>query len=223
VDAESNPSLVAAGGPGERIGILGGTFDPIHNGHLHIARALKEALGLNRIIWVPAGRPPHKQGQIVSSDQDRLEMLRLALDGSPDNEISMVDLERAGPSYTADTLENLSKQLPSSRLFFLMGEDSLRDFPTWHDPDRIIRVADLAVAARPGVEADVEHVSAAVPEIRGRVHLVPAEELMISSSDVRRRVRAHQSIRGLVPPAIADYITRHHLYTATAMPFRLAK
>src|SRR3954454_17762964 len=89
----------------DRVGVLGGTFDPVHNGHLHIAETLRKALGLTRIVWVPAGRPPHNQGQIVSSDEVRLEMLRLALAQSPPDEISLVDLERSGPSYTADTLE----------------------------------------------------------------------------------------------------------------------
>jgi nicotinate-nucleotide adenylyltransferase len=194
---------------------LGGTFDPVHNGHLHIADTLRHALDLDRIVWVPAGRPPHKQGQIVSSDEDRLQMLRLALAGSPEDEVSLVDLERSGPSYTADTLEALTHHFDRARLFFLMGEDSLRDFPTWHDPDRILHLAELAVAGRPGVDADLEMVARDLPATDGRVHLVSAAELAISSSDIRRRVRANESIRGLVPPAVADYIEQHHLYTDT--------
>lgn len=207
----------------DRIGVLGGTFDPVHNGHLHIAEALRHALGLDRIVWVPAGRPPHKQGQIVSSDEDRLQMLRLALAGSPADEVSLVDLERNGPSYTADTLEALTHHFDRARLFFLMGEDSLRDFPTWHDPNRILDLADLAVAGRPGVDADLEKVARDLPGIDGRVHLVSTAELAISSSDIRRRVRAHESIRGLVPPAVADYIQQHHLYAEAEPPLPIAK
>jgi nicotinate-nucleotide adenylyltransferase len=197
-----------------RIGVLGGTFDPVHNGHLHITRALREALALDRIIWVPAGRPPHKAGQIVSSDQDRLAMLTLALADSPDDEISTVDLDRPGPSYTADMLELLQHQLGPARLVFLMGEDSLRDLPSWHDPERILRAAELAVAGRPGITADLEAVTQAIPAASRRIHLVPFPETAVSSSDIRRRVRAGESIADLVPPAVAGYIAAHGLYRA---------
>jgi nicotinate-nucleotide adenylyltransferase len=206
-----------------RIGVLGGTFDPVHNGHLHIAEVLRQALRLSRIIWVPAGQPPHKQGQIVSSDEDRLQMLHLALASSPTDEISLVDVERRGPSYTSDTLEALRRDLGPERVFFLMGEDSLRDFPTWHHPDRILNLAELAVAGRPGVDADLERLSRDLPAVKGRVHLVPAEELAISSSDIRRRVRANESIRDLVPPAVADYIGEHNLYARTSLAHQVAK
>jgi nicotinate-nucleotide adenylyltransferase len=195
-----------------RIGVLGGTFDPVHNGHLYIANALRAALGLEHIIWVPAGRPPHKTGQIVSKDRDRLAMLELALAGSATDEISMIDIDRSGPSYTADTLEILAERFTPVRLFFLMGEDSLRDLPIWHEPDRLLRVAELAVAARPGVDADLESVARQIPAVQGRVHVVPTDEIAISSSEVRRRVRENQSIRGLVPAPVVAYIRDHELY-----------
>jgi nicotinate-nucleotide adenylyltransferase len=196
--------------------VLGGTFDPVHNGHLHIARSLQEALNLDRVVWVPAGRPPHKAGQIVSSDEDRLAMLRLALEGSPCDEISTIDLERAGPSYTADTLELLAQQLQPARLVFLMGEDSLRDLPTWHEPERIVQAAELAVAGRPGIDADLELVARDVPSVRGRVRIVPIDEVAISSSDIRQRARAGESLSGLVPPAVAAYVREHGLYGIAA-------
>jgi nicotinate-nucleotide adenylyltransferase len=196
----------------ERIGVLGGTFDPIHNGHLHIADTLRTALNLDHVLWVPAGRPPHKSDQIVSSDRDRLAMLDLALAGSATDEISSIDIDRSGPSYTADTLEILAEQFPSARLFFLLGEDSLRDLPTWHHPERILRVAELAVAGRPGVETDLESLELQVPGVGQRVHVVPTEEVAISSSDIRRRVRENQSIRGLVPALVEAYIRDHGLY-----------
>jgi nicotinate-nucleotide adenylyltransferase len=205
-------------GPGQtrRIGVLGGTFDPVHNGHLSIANALRAALDLERVVWVPAGRPPHKTGQIVSSDRDRLAMLELALAGSAVDQIDTIDIERSGPSYTADTLEILTQRFAPARLFFLMGEDSLRDLPTWHDPERLLRAAELAVAARPGVDADLESVARQVPTVRGRVHLVPTEEIAISSSGIRRRVRENQSIHGLTPAAVEAYIQDHGLYTRPA-------
>lgn len=195
-----------------RIGVLGGTFDPVHNGHLHIAKELREALGLDGIIWVPAGRPPHKSGQIVSSDRDRLAMLELALTDPPSDEISTIDLDRGGPSYTADMLELLRDQVAPASLVFLMGEDSLRDFPTWRDPDRILRAAELAVAGRPGIDTDLEVVVATIPEVRGRVHIVPTVEVPFSSSDVRERIQEGASISGLVPPAVERYIHEHGLY-----------
>ena len=201
-----------------RVGVLGGTFDPVHVGHLHIATTVRDALGLDRIVWVPAGRPPHKSGQIISSDEDRLAMLRLALAGSPDDEISLIDVNRAGPSYTADTLEALNTQFAPAKLIFLMGEDSLRDLPTWHDPDRILRAAELAVVGRPGIDADLETVAHAVPAVRGRVHLIPSAEVAVSSSDIRRRVRSGESIHGLVPQAVEDYIQVHGLYAGNDVP-----
>jgi nicotinate-nucleotide adenylyltransferase len=203
---------VISPGQTRRIGVLGGTFDPVHNGHLHIANALRAALDLERVVWVPAGRPPHKAGQIVSSDRDRLAMLDLALAGSATDEISTIDIDRSGPSYTADTLEILAERFTPARLFFLMGEDSLRDLPTWHDPARLLRVAELAVAARPGVDADLGSVARHVPAVQGRVHLVPTEEIAISSSEIRRRVREQQSLQGLVPAPVEAYIREHGLY-----------
>jgi nicotinate-nucleotide adenylyltransferase len=204
--------------PGQprRIGVLGGTFDPVHNGHLYVAHALRAALDLERVVWVPAGRPPHKTGQIVSSDRDRLAMLEVALAGSAVDQIDTIDIERSGPSYTADTLEILARRFAPARLVFLMGEDSLRDLPTWHDPERLLRAAELAVAARPGADADLESVARQVPTVLGRVYLVPTEEIAISSSGIRRRVRENQSIHGLVPAAVEAYIQDHGLYTQRA-------
>jgi nicotinate-nucleotide adenylyltransferase len=203
---------VTSGEQRQRIGVLGGTFDPVHNGHLHIGDALRAALDLDGVLWVPAGRPPHKSDQIVSSDKDRLAMLDLALAGSAIDEISTIDINRSGPSYTADTLEILAERFPTARLFFLMGEDSLRDLSTWHHPERILRVAELAVAGRPGVDTDLQSLEFQVPGVRKRVHVVPTEEMAISSSDIRRRVRENQSIRGLVPANVEAYIQNHGLY-----------
>ena len=196
----------------QRIGVLGGTFDPVRNGHLHIADALRTALDLDGVLWVPAGRPPHKSDQIVSSDHDRLAMLDLALAGSATDEISTIDIDRSGPSYTADTLEILAEHFPNAQLFFLMGEDSLCDLPKWHHPERILRVAKLAVAGRPGVETDLESLEFQVPGVRKHVHVVPTEEIAISSSEIRRRVKENQSIRGLVPASVEAYIQEHGLY-----------
>jgi len=167
---------------------------------------------LDQVIWVPAGRPPHKTGQIVSSDSDRLAMLKLALAESESDKISTIELDRFGPSYTADTLESLNAQLEPVNLVFLMGEDSLRDLPTWHAPSRILRAARLAVAGRPGIETDLDSIVEALPAISGRIDVVPIGELAISSSDIRQRVAADETISGLLPPAVERYIADHHLY-----------
>jgi nicotinate-nucleotide adenylyltransferase len=177
-----------------------------------MAETLRDALGLERIVWVPAGRPPHKAGQIVSRDRDRLAMLLLALQAAPRDEISRVDLDRIGPSYTADMLELLRAEVAPATLVFLMGEDSLRDLPTWHEPERILRAAELAVVGRPGIDVDLELLAHSIPGIRERVHVIPSAEMDISSSDIRRRVRAGEPIQGLVPPRVEEYIRTHGLY-----------
>lgn len=195
-----------------RIGVYGGTFDPVHLGHLILASELRHALSLDRVLFVPAGRPPHKTGQAIGDDRHRLAMLRLALVDDPAFALSTVDLDRAGTSYTADLLEILRSLLAPAKLYFLMGEDSLRDLPTWNEPTRIVALAELGVATRPGVDADLEAVLRAVPAARGRVHVVPMPPIGIASHDLRRRVRAGEPIRYLVPSAVEDYIAAHALY-----------
>jgi nicotinate-nucleotide adenylyltransferase len=196
----------------QRVGVFGGTFDPIHVGHLIVAADLRFALGLDRLLFVPAGRPPHKPADLVSDDGDRLAMLELALADDPAAEISTADLERPGPSYTVDLLRILEDRLPGARLVFLMGEDSLRDLPTWREPDEIARLAELGVATRPGVEFDLEAITARVPASRGRVSVVETVQLSISSSDIRRRVRLGAPIRHQVPRAVEAYIADRGLY-----------
>jgi nicotinate-nucleotide adenylyltransferase len=195
-----------------RIGVFGGTFDPPHLGHLIIATELRHALSLDRVLFVPAGRPPHKEGQIIGEDEHRLAMLRLALADAPEFEVSTVDLDRRGPSYTADTLDLLCDLLRPVVLIFLMGEDSLRDLPLWHEPNLIAARAELGVARRPGVKLDLEAVYTAVPAARGRVHLVEVPEIDISSRELRRRVALGLPIRFQVPRTVEDYIRRHGLY-----------
>lgn len=198
--------------PLRRIGIFGGTFDPIHLGHLHIANGLREKLDLDQIVWVVAGKPPHKRGQIVSEDDDRIAMVQLALGECPGDIVSRVEVDRPGPSYTADTLEQLTRELGPAEYFFLMGEDSLRDFPTWRDPERILQHADLGVVGRPGIDTDLAHLSTELPSLSGHVHLVQLEELPYSSSEIRRRVAAGLSIDDYTVEPVAQYIRDHGLY-----------
>jgi nicotinate-nucleotide adenylyltransferase len=205
-----------------RIGIFGGTFDPPHLGHLIIATELRHALALDRILFVPAGRPPHKAGQIISDDRHRLAMLELALADAPEFEVSTVDLDRGGPSYTSETLLLLQRQLRPAEFVFLMGEDSLRDLPTWHRPDLIAARAELGVARRPGVDLDLASIYAAVPAARDRVHLVEVPEIEVSSRDLRRRAMLDLPIRYQVPRAVEEYIHRHGLYRETSSTRRTA-
>ncbi|MGH2558997.1 MAG: nicotinate-nucleotide adenylyltransferase [Thermomicrobiales bacterium] len=196
----------------KRIGVFGGTFDPIHHGHLLLASELHHALKLERVFFVPARRPPHKTDQDISNDHHRLAMVRLAVEGDPRFEVSLVEMEREGPSYSAETLEELDTSLPSTTLVFLMGEDSLRDLPTWHEPERIVAHALLGVAQRPGVDVDLTAVTDVLPFAAGRIELVSTPEIAISSSDIRQRIAEDRPITYHVPLAVERYIAQHGLY-----------
>jgi nicotinate-nucleotide adenylyltransferase len=207
----------AAHAAGARIGVFGGSFDPVHVGHLIIAEVLRHALALECVIFLPAGRPPHKPTQVLAADADRHAMLKLALAGAPNFEIRTVDLDRPGFSYTAESLRVLRGQLPPDcELYLLIGQDSLRDFPTWHAPAEIARQARLGVALRPGIEATVEAVNRAVPETSGRVELVPAPLIEIASRTIRANIRAGGPYRFQGPPAVAEYIPERGLYGTRA-------
>lgn len=197
----------------QRIGVFGGSFDPIHVGHLIAAEILQHELQLRQVIFLPAGKPPHKPSRVLASDEDRVAMLELAIADTPSFSISMVDLERPGYSYTSKSLEILRNNLTeSAELFFLMGQDSLRSFPQWHRPDLIARQVRLGVAQRPGFEVSIDELKRAVPEIDGRIELVPIPLIGISSSDIRERVRNNEPYYYQVLPSVADYIRRHGLY-----------
>ena len=186
-----------------RIGLFGGSFDPVHNGHLTLAACCAEQGGLDAVWFVPAALQPFKLHGPVASDADRVAMLRLAILDMPDREVSTLEIDRGGVSYTVDTLRQLSAELPEAELFFLMGADTLRDLPGWREPDEVLRMATPMVVQRPG-EAEV---ATDVPHLR--IEMPPRD---ISSSDIRRRLTLGESIAGLVPPAVAAYIDEHKLY-----------
>jgi nicotinate-nucleotide adenylyltransferase len=198
--------------PPGRLGVFGGTFDPIHLGHLIVAEELAFRLKLDQILFLLASRPPHKTDREISSDVDRLAMLELGLASTPHFAVSRADIERPGLSFTADSLATLHQIYPRRCLYFLMGQDSLRDLPTWHDPNRIARQAFLGVALRPGVEMNVEAIVRQVPEARDRIILVDVPLIEISSREIRRRVREGLPIRYQVPRAVERYIVDHGLY-----------
>lgn len=209
---------MTATGEARRIGIFGGTFDPVHIGHLIIATELAEALALDQVLFVPAGQPPHKSDQPVSADADRLAMLRLAIAGNRCFSVTTLELDRPGPSYTADLLTTLAAELPTARLVFLMGEDSLRDLPTWHDPTTIVRLAEIGVAMRPDSAADLDAICQALPAARGRIHVVATTPIGISSSELRSQVGRGGSIRYQVPVPVETYIRASGLYRAEDEP-----
>jgi nicotinate-nucleotide adenylyltransferase len=201
-----------------RVGVFGGTFDPVHTGHLIVATELQHALELDRVLFVPTGNPPHKADQDVSANADRLAMLELAIAGNPSFAISTLELDRAGPSYTADLLTMLQAEMPDTQLVFLMGEDSLRDLPTWHQPETIVALAELGVAIRPEIETDLEQIYRRLPGARGRITIVSTTLIGISSSALRRMVLEGAPIRYQVPAAVEEYIMTSEIYRLPASP-----
>jgi nicotinate-nucleotide adenylyltransferase len=207
--------------PGDlRVGILGGTFDPIHYGHLAIAEQVREALALDRVLFVPAAQPPHKLDEELAPAADRAAMVALAIAGNQHFSLSEIELERDGPSYTADTLAELAdetaRQGVARDLYFILSTEALADLRRWHEPDRVLELARLAVVARPGAPlpgatqlADMLPGGAASLARAERVETVP---LAYSSSDVRRRAAGGRSIRYLVPAAVEAYIRDRRLY-----------
>ncbi len=202
----------------ERIGLYGGSFDPIHFGHLISARCIAERFDLSRVILIPSARPPHKQDSKVTDPQHRLAMTRLVVEDDPLFEVSDAELLRAGPSYTFDTVEHLRKRFGNSaELFWFIGGDTLPELPTWYRIAELVKRARIVTAARPGWEAPAKSVLA---EAVGDEHAqgllqdrcaTPAID--ISSSDIRMRVGAGRSIRYLLPMAARAYISTHRLYT----------
>jgi nicotinate-nucleotide adenylyltransferase len=198
---------------GVRVGLLGGSFDPPHIGHLILAEEARDQLRLDRVLFAPAGQQPLKSGQVVTCVDDRVAMTVLAIGGNPDFGLSRTDVDRPGPHYTVDLLKIVAAQLPAgSELFFLMGFDSLADLPKWREPEKLIRTAQLVALTRPDVTVDWESLESRLPGVRERVKLLDMPEIEIASRDLRERVRTGRSVRYMVPEAVAAYIEKKHLY-----------
>ena len=203
--------------PMARIGMLGGTFDPIHAGHLGLARVALDQLGLDRILFVPAGRPPHKRGRPITGAEDRLAMVELAIADEPRFEVTRIEIDRPGPSYTADTAEALvarpASDVDLTELTIILSAETFADLPSWHDAARLLRLARIAVAPRPGHPVPTPGwLAQRLPGFADRVAVLEGPHLDISASDIRARVAAGRSIKHLVPPPVAAYIEAHHLY-----------
>jgi nicotinate-nucleotide adenylyltransferase len=198
-----------------KLGILGGTFDPIHYGHLLIAEMAREGLRLERVLFVPAGDPPHKQEQQKSGAQHRRRMVELAIEDNPYFEVSLIDLDRPGPNYTVETIQLIRTgyDLAADDCFFIIGGDSLADLPTWREPDKLVRLCRLAVAHRPGYQPDLAGLEATIPGLSARLDWIETPAIDLSSTLIRARAAAGQSIRYQVPEQVRAYIRQYELYS----------
>jgi nicotinate-nucleotide adenylyltransferase len=198
------------------LGILGGTFDPIHNAHLAIAQSALEALDLELVLFVPAGLPPHKRDRLVTAPRHRIAMTELAVSGNPAFRVSRIEIDRTGPSYAVDTVEEVAARSTAEGRpppVFIVSVETLRGLITWRDPTRLVSLCRLAVVPRcghrrPGDEWLAEH----FPGLERRIAFLDGPELGHSASDIRARLASGRSIRYLVPPAVQAYIGRNRLY-----------
>lgn len=199
-----------------RLGIFGGTFDPIHLGHLAIAEEARVALDLASVVFVPAGVPPHKLGVAITTAADRLEMVRRAIADNPGFAVDESELRRSGISYTVDTLEIFSSRHPQAELFYLLGSDSVVELETWHDPARLFALATFVALVRPGWPAErIDAWMAAQPSsARPRLLTLRVPGLDVASRELRLRVATGLPIRYLVPGSVCEWIAQRRLYSS---------
>jgi nicotinate-nucleotide adenylyltransferase len=217
-----------------RIGLLGGSFNPVHNGHLTIASQTREALGLDQILFIPTSHPPHKQNGSLAPAQDRYEMVRLAIASDPSLAISDVEIRRSGKSYSIDTIRLLQQEHGSrTQLFFLIGLDAFLDFPSWREPLTLLKLCPFVVLSRPGLSFRSLSTMALLPPIpqssltdldAGRISqfevplgtqrltCLQLPPCAVSASDIRSRIRRGLPVANLLPPLVGSYILQHHLY-----------
>ncbi len=202
--------------PQPRVGLFGGTFDPVHIGHLILAEQCREQAALDEVWFLPAARPPHKLDHPPTPFTQRVEMLALAVAGNSHFRISEIENERSGPSYTVDTLEELTRRCPTHGWHFIVGADSVPELPRWHLPDRILELAQLLIVARPGAtlppEVEAGENLGVGDGAKGRFRVVRSPLVDVSSRDLRRRAAEGRSLRYLVPHAVEVFIRTHQLY-----------
>ncbi|MBC7839176.1 MAG: nicotinate (nicotinamide) nucleotide adenylyltransferase [Nitrospiraceae bacterium] len=234
-DSESQPSAPSTQQSCPlRLGLLGGSFNPVHNGHLAIARQTREALGLDQILFIPTSHPPHKPNGSLAPAQDRYEMVRLAIDSEPASAISDVEIRRPGKSYSIDTVRLLQQEYGAqTQLFFLIGLDAFLDFPSWREPQTLLELCRFVILSRPGLSFRSLSTVARLPPIpypsladldADRISRIEAPigtqgliclklpPCAISASDIRARIRQGLSAANLLPPVVESYILHHHLY-----------
>lgn len=196
-----------------RIGIFGGTFDPIHYGHLAIAEEARALLQFDRVLFVPAAQQPLKRHGHVATPRQRLEMAQLACAGNPAFAVSPIEIERQGPSYTIDTLKALGAA-GSGELHFILGADAVAELHRWHAAREIVALARIVAVGRPGFKLDIAALDRKLPGIGERLTLLAGPQINISSSILRQRIATSRPIRYQVPDAVAEYIAEHRLYQA---------
>ena len=198
-----------------KIGLLGGTFDPIHIGHLLIAEDAREALGLDTVVFIPAGRPWLKANQSVTDPQHRLAMVGLAIGPNPHFQVSDIEIRRQGPTYTVDTLEQLQQDYsPNTEKFLILGMDSLNELARWRSPERLFDLCVVVGVSRPGQEEiDIDKLESIAEGASGKIVLISGPSIGISGADIRNRVVHGKSIKYRVPVDVESYILEHGLYT----------
>jgi nicotinate-nucleotide adenylyltransferase len=196
-----------------RIGIFGGTFDPPHLGHLTLAEEAQAQLHLVRVIWVITPYPPHKENQDITPIQDRIVMLKAALNENPIFILSKVDIDRPPPYYAVDTVQLIRQENPTYEYIYLMGEDSLRDLLTWHSPKDFLDSCDgIGVMRRPGISIDLAILEQELPGLSVKIHHFQTPLISISSFDIRRRIAQGKPFRQYLPPAVFNIINERRLY-----------
>jgi nicotinate-nucleotide adenylyltransferase len=197
-----------------KTGILGGTFDPVHNGHLAIAGCAREKLGLDRVIFIPSNRTPLKERDDISSEKHRREMLRLATNHDAAYEISDIELRRPGISYTVDTVLQLRKDLnQDDELYFIVGWDSFNDLPKWKEAGKLIKLCKLVSLTRPGTEKpDLAELDKEIPGLSRNVIIIDMQPVDLSSTEIRKRIMQDLPVHGMVPETVEKYINENGLY-----------
>lgn len=195
----------------ERIGVLGGTFDPIHHAHLAIAEEVRVALNLDRVLFVPAAQQPLKDRHLASP-ADRLAMVQQATAPNLHFAVCEIEIQRDGPSYSVDTLAALHEAYPAGSFWFILGADAAHSFGRWHEIERLAALTCFALVGRPAFELDLAALEQELPSLKGRIQQIQGPQLDLSATEIRARVAAGLPIRYLVPDAVAEYIAIHHLY-----------
>jgi nicotinate-nucleotide adenylyltransferase len=197
-----------------KVGIMGGTFNPIHNGHLFLAEQAYEQLGLDKCLFMPSKNPPHKKEQEITSSEHRLNMVRLAIRDNPHFEASTIELDREGMTYTADTLKLLTSKHPNTEYYFIVGADSLLQMPQWKDPQTVFRLSTIAAAGRNHLSEDIlnQQIRGLKEEYDARIILLQMPDLEISSADIRDRIADGKSVRYYLPEQVTVYIKCHGLF-----------
>ena len=198
-----------------KIGVLGGTFDPIHKGHIIVAEGTRAQLNLTEVLFVPAGQPWLKEDRPILAAEHRLQMVRLAIANQPYCKLSTMEIDRAGPSYTVDTITELQSQLDvGDELFFILGWDNLAQLPQWREPSRLIKMCHLVAVPRPGyLFPDLNSLEASIPGLSQRLMVLNKPNIDIDATEIRNQVAKGLSIRHLVPEPVDEYIRQKNLYS----------